>query len=318
MPEDPLSKFRSSKAEHQPRGPHGEFLNSNPSQSAPPPPNSPNPPNTPNAPNPSDDLIIVKNPLIYPVNWLKSFFKKQAIHASINIPPLTAIAIALAIAGGGVGLGYNIGFNAAISRFFPNSSPLLHRIISVSGNLEKGTNGQYFLNAEDNSLWNLKIKTDPGNLANLINTKVSIKGNLTSTPNLIENAEITPTSSDSFTPRSSAPQNVVGLKLYPDLKWESEESKLLVFTSGKRRMDIEGIHLESSQVADFPQGFIDYYTKQLSNLGFKQTLNAKNPDGITQTFESNGKYFTFGVKNIYQSSGDNKNLVGYKAFIEHN
>lgn len=81
---------------------------------------------------------------------------------------------------------------------------------------------------------------------------------------------------------------------------------------------MEGVHLESSQVKDFPQNFLDYYTKGLLALGFKQTLNSKDPDGLTQTFAKVDKYFTFGVKNIYQGSGDNKQTAGYKAYIEHN
>lgn len=306
----PKNSIHSQTANEEIRDQCGKFTSPIPTSSLSPPTS---PIRQPANPNPSDNLIIVKNPLNPLINLLKSFFKKQSIHASINIPPFTAIVIALAIAGGGVGLGYNIGFNSAISRFFPNSSPLLHRAISVQGTLQKNVNGSYFLTGEDNSLWNLKFKT-AANLSSLVNSEVSVHGNLTSTPALIENAEITPLTPTTPTPLTSQ----ILPKLYPDLKWESEEEKLLVFTSGKRRMDIEGVHLESSQVADFPQGFVDYYTKQLSSLGFKQTLNTKNPDGITQTFESNGKYFTFGVKNIYQGSGDTKTLSDYKAYLEHN
>lgn len=107
-------------------------------------------------------------------------------------------------------------------------------------------------------------------------------------------------------------------KLYSSLTWEVTQSKTLLFTSGKRRIEQEGVYLESSQVTEFPQDFVDYYTNQLTNLGFKQTLNSQEPTGTTITFAKDDLFLTFGVKNIYSGSGENKKLVGYKAFIEHN
>lgn len=66
------------------------------------------------------------------------------------------------------------------------------------------------------------------------------------------------------------------------------------------------------------QDFLDYYTNQLTNLGFKQTLNSSQPIGTTITFAKDDLFLTFGIKNVFQGSGENKKLVGYKAFIEHN
>lgn len=106
--------------------------------------------------------------------------------------------------------------------------------------------------------------------------------------------------------------------LYSGLTWELTQSKTLLFTSGKRRIEQDGVYLESAQVADFPQEFVNYYTQQLTNASFKQTFNSSDPNGTTITFAKDELFLTFGVKNIYSGSGETKKLIGYKAFIEHN
>ena len=109
------------------------------------------------------------------------------------------------------------------------------------------------------------------------------------------------------------------LGIFRDLsKLPTDQKKLLLFTSGKRRIEQEGVYLESAQVPDFPQDFIDYYTKELTNAGFKQTLNSSEPIGTTITFAKDDLFLTFGVKNVFQGTGENKKISGYKAFIEHN
>ncbi len=107
-------------------------------------------------------------------------------------------------------------------------------------------------------------------------------------------------------------------KLYSKLTWEVTQSKTLLFTSGKRRIEQEGVYLESSQVADYPQDFIDYYANQLTNLGFQQTFNSKDPNGATTTYAKDDLFLTFGVKNVYSGAGENRKIVSYKAFTEHN
>ena len=107
-------------------------------------------------------------------------------------------------------------------------------------------------------------------------------------------------------------------QLFTGLKWESSQKKILLFTSGKRRIEVEGFHLESSQQSAFPQEFINYYIADLKDKGFKETLNSIDPDGITVTYSNNEIFMTFGVKNIYTGKGDVKKISGYKAFIEHN
>ena len=107
-------------------------------------------------------------------------------------------------------------------------------------------------------------------------------------------------------------------KLYSGLQWDLTQRKVLLFTSGKRRIEQEGVYMESAQVANIPQEFINYYTQSLQNSGFKETLNSSEPNGTTVTYAKDDLFLTFGVKNVYSGSGDNKKLTGYKAFIEHN
>lgn len=107
-------------------------------------------------------------------------------------------------------------------------------------------------------------------------------------------------------------------KLYSALEWEITQTKTLLFTSGKIRIEQEGVYMESAQVVDYPQAFLDYYTNQLTNSVFKETLNSSDPNGTTITYAKDDLFLTFGVKNIFQGSGENKNPLGYKAFIEHN
>ncbi len=165
-------------------------------------------------------------------------------------------------------------------------------------------------------------------LSDYVNKQVTIKGNLTKEKSVIEVSEII--SSDPLVTAPSLPSNpsipdpVIspdpsGLPgLYSGLTWETSQKKLLIFTSGKRKIEQEGIYVESVQIAVFPQDFINYYIEGLKAAGFKETLNSISPEGITITYANNGLFLTFGIKNIYKGSGDNKQLVGYKAFIEHN
>lgn len=226
-------------------------------------------------------------------------------------------------------------FQNLVNHFFPNSSPILGRAISFQGVLKSSESGIFSLVLPDQQTYTLHFKPS-SSLTNLKKlNEVVVKGNLTGTPYVIENAEIyplnlttdntqnTPTSLNSpTTPNSSNPSSFSNPsdlpKLYPNLTWEITQSKTLLFTSGKRRIEQEGVYLESSQVTELPQDFINYYTNQLTNLGFKQTLNSSDPNSTTITYSKDDLFLTFGVKNIYSGSGDNKKIVGYKAFIEHN
>lgn len=222
-------------------------------------------------------------------------------------------------------------FQNLVAYYFPNSSPVLGRTISYQGILKSSQSGIYSLVLPDQQTYTIHFKptTSLTNLKKL--NEVVVKGNLTWTPYVIENAEVYPLnlSAGDFSPvpdesqvsrtPNPVPSGTEPLpSLFSNLKWEVAQTKVLTFTSGKRRIEQEGVYLESSIVTDYPQDFMSYYSSQLANLGFKQTLNSFEPNGTTITYSKDDLFLTFGVKNVYQGSGDSKKLVGYKAFIEHN
>ncbi|OGE25102.1 hypothetical protein A3C26_02065 [Candidatus Daviesbacteria bacterium RIFCSPHIGHO2_02_FULL_39_12] len=201
----------------------------------------------------------------------------------------------------------------AVGKLFPNFSPILHRSIIAQGIIQKSTKGYYLqANDKDKTLWTLQPKSQNVNLADFQDQKVEVKGNMTPTPNLIEISEVvsfdpkpspTPTvPAILFSPNTpnspNLPDSSVLPALYSGLTWELTQSKTILFTSGKRRIEQEGVYLQSSQVTDFPQAFLDYYTNELTNLGFKQSLNSSEPSGTTITFAKDDLFLTFGVKHI--------------------
>ncbi len=268
--------------------------------------------------------FFLTNPVTYLKKFLSKLLKRQMI--TLRIPVLALIVIMVGV--GGFGVGFKSGLNYAVGKLFPNFSPILHRSITAQGIIQKSTKGYYLqANDKDKTLWTLQAVSSNVKLADFDGMKVEVKGNMTPTPYLIEVSEVvsfespspTPLTTPTSQPISNPAPSGVGLpKLYSGLTWEITQSKTLLFTSGKRRIEQEGIYLESSQVTDFPQAFLDYYTNELTNLGFKQSLNSSEPTGTTITFAKDDLFLTLLVKNIYSGSGDNKKIVGYKAFIEHN
>lgn len=286
--------------------------------------------------------LKVTNPVTYFKKWIGKFLNNQDIDLRLKIKPFATIGLILAF--GMVG-----GTFFSIGRYlFPNSSPIFHRAISLEGIIQKSSSEKYYLKSENN-LWTLKPKP-PITLTTLnssVNKQVTVKGNLTKEANLVEVSEIIlsnplipparnasqPASQaerggqgdsvaggpdPSLPPNPSAP-SVPGLPdLYPGLNWETTQKRVLIFTSGKRKIEQEGVYLESSQLNSFPQDFINYYIQEFKNKNFKETLNSINPEGITITYAKDNLFLTFGTKNIYQGSGDKKQLAGYKAYIEHN
>ena len=273
-----------------------------------------------NGPKDDDSLIKggfeIKNPLAKFFNWIK---RQSSITIKI---PIVGVLIALSSLGTGMAA-YNWGFNAALSKLFPNSSPLFHRAISLEGVVQKSDLQKYYLKTEDN-LWTLKAVKANINLANYLNKQVQILGNLTKEANLVEVSEIISFDSPtSLTPSIPSPPsnpsvNIELPELYPSLQWETTQRKTLIFTSGKRKIEQEGTYLESAQMSSFPQDFINYYLAEFKNRGFKETLNSVDPDGITITYAKDNLFLTFGIKNMYSGSGDKRQSVGYKAFVEHN
>lgn len=273
--------------------------------------------------------LKVTNPLTYLKNWLTRLLKNQDIDIRIKIKPFATLALIGAFSAV-FGLGYGFGLNSAAKALFPNSSPLLKRAITVEGTIQKSSSGKYYLSA-NNTLWTLNALSPVSekSLNSLVGKDASIKGNLTAEKNLINVSEVIsldapePAVSQAEPPpvpaTPSSPASSVSLPgLYANIQWEKNEKKVLLFTSGKRRIEQEGIYLESVLVKEYPQEFINYYINELSGLGFKQTLNSTDTNGTTITYAKDNAFFTFGIKYSYSGSGEKKNLTGYKAFLEHN
>lgn len=277
---------------------------------------------------PMVDLKIT-NPVAYFKKWVGKFLKNQDIDFHLRIKPFATIGLVLAF--GVVGT-----TTFSIGRYlFPYSSPIFHREVMYQGNLQTGEQGLY-LTLPNSDLYTLKPKSDSLlNFKNLTNGPVLVKGNLTAEKFVIEVSEIIPlTSSNTQIPQTNLPvvsaapslpdspdptPSSAGLPdLYSNLQWETTQKRILIFTSGKRKIEQEGVYLESAQLAAFPQDFINYYIQEFKNKGFKETFNSINPDGITITYAKDDLFLTFGTKNKYSGSGDKKQLAGYTAFIEHN
>lgn len=325
-------------AKHEQRDEHGRFVKSDPPANTQPTQTLPNPPpititeNTKYSEKQDPPLvnanISVTNPVTYFKKWVGKFLKNQDIELRLRIKPFATIGLVLAFGLVG-GTAFSIG-----RYFFPHSSPIFHRQVVYTGIVQKGEQGQYFLMSSDSTLWKLKAKRSNINLSTLENKQVVITGNLTSEKYLIEVSEvIVAETTQTILPSQTSPNpskilsevevpNIPNQdllpKLYSNITWETNQKKLLIFTSGKRRIELEGVYLESSKLNTFPQDFLNYYINQLTQLNFKQTLNSKTPDNITQSYEKDGLYLTFGVENIYSGSGESKKITSYKAYLEHN
>lgn len=271
--------------------------------------------------------LKVTNPVSYFKKWVDHLLKNQDIDIHLRIKPFATIGLFLAFAAVG-------STTFSIGRYlFPNSSPILHRQVVYTGTIkQEGT--QSLLVLANSTQWKLKPKASEINLSNLSGRQVVVTGNLNAQPNLIDVSEVIVAENPS--PSSVEPQLPVpvietettsvnfqeGPEKLPNLpeniKWETTQKKILTFTSGKRRIEQEGVYLESILLKDYPQEFISYYFSSLTNLGFKETLNSADPNGVMITYAKGETFVTFGVKNIYTGSGDNKKLSGYKAYLEHN
>lgn len=157
----PKSSVHSQTAREETRDQYGKFTRS-PSYS----------PNLPYSPTP------YSTPNFFTIVWTKLSkltLKKIA----------TTLALISLIATNGLSL-------TVIELFFPHSSPVFHRTVAHQGTLKTSGNGLYFLMLPDNSVYTLYLKPSPilNTLKNL--NEVVVKGNLTFTPYVIENAEIYP------------------------------------------------------------------------------------------------------------------------------
>lgn len=193
-----VDPVQSWVAQHEQRDASGKFVKSEHLTNGQP-QSVPTSQNTPNLPSPvsftqnnkysekNDPPLVavsVTNPVTYLKLFLKRLLKNEGIDIHLKIKPLTVIACVLALS-----TAFGTGFNVA-QIFFPTSSPLLHRSITLQGNIQKSSSGQYFLSLPDNSLWTLRPKTNNIDLTDNINKQVMVKGNLTAESNVIEVKEV--------------------------------------------------------------------------------------------------------------------------------
>lgn len=128
--------------------------------------------------------IKITNPVKYLKLWLKRLLKNEGIDLRVRIRPLTAIAMCMAFATFFAGTGFSV---AKI--FFPTSSPILKREVSYQGVVQKGGNGYYYLVLSDGVMYKLTPKSKL-NLDQYLTQSVSLKGNLTREPNVINVSEV--------------------------------------------------------------------------------------------------------------------------------
>lgn len=198
---DNVDPVQSWVAQHEQRDSSGKFVksehltNGQPQSAS----TAQNPQNTSNLPSPvsftqnnkysekNDPPLVavsVTNPVTYLKLFLKRLLKNEGIDIHLKIKPLTVITCVLALS-----TAFGTGFNVA-QMFFPTSSPLLHRSITLQGNIQRSETGQYYLSLPDNSLWTLRPKTNNIDLTDNINKQVMVKGNLTAENNVIEVKEV--------------------------------------------------------------------------------------------------------------------------------
>lgn len=192
-----VDPVQSWVAQHEQRDASGKFVSSDHLTNDHSSQTSPNTPNIPNLPLPvsftqnnkysekNDPPLVavsVTNPITYLKLFIKRLLKNEGI--TIKIKPLTAIAMIIALS-----TAFGTGFNVA-RIFFPTSSPILHRAITLQGTIQKSESGQYYLSLPDNTLWTLRPTNNNINLAGDINKQVMVKGNMTPENNIIEVKEV--------------------------------------------------------------------------------------------------------------------------------
>lgn len=151
---DPIIEAHKETAQHEQRDEHGRFFHDSTQTT----PTSPNTPNSYPSPvsftqnnkyseknDPPLVTVSVTNPVTYLKLFLKRFLKNEGIDIRLKIKPLTVIACVLALS-----VAFGTGFNVA-QMFFPTSSPLLHRSITLQGSIQRSDSGQYYLSLPDNS-----------------------------------------------------------------------------------------------------------------------------------------------------------------------
>lgn len=195
-----VDPVQSWVAQHEQRDASGKFvkserlINGQPQSG----PTSPNAQNAPNLPSPvsftqnnkysekNDPPMVdlkVTNPVTYFKKWVTKFFKNQDIDIHLKIKPFATIGLILAFTAVG-GTTFSIG-----RYFFPNSSPIFHRAITLQGTIQTSESGQYYLILPEGSIWTLIPTNNNINLNSLINRQVLVKGNMTAQANVVNVTE---------------------------------------------------------------------------------------------------------------------------------
>ncbi len=204
-PANTVHPVQSWVAQHEARDAHGHFVKSDHLTNPQPTPNPSSPPDSSNLPplikvddgkgiKAKDEyppIFQIANPVTYLRIFWNKVMKNEGIKIGFNftVKPVTAVMIALALTGT-YSLGYHFGITDTVRIFFPNSSPILHRAISLQGTVQKSETGQYYLSLPDNTLWILRPTSSNINLAGYANKLVTVKGNLTSEKNVVNVTEV--------------------------------------------------------------------------------------------------------------------------------
>lgn len=201
IPNSNVDPVQSWVAQHEARDTTGKFVKSEHLTNGQSPPisqNSPNPVNSSSLPLPvsftennkysekNDPPMVdlkVTNPVTYFKKWVYKFFKNQDIDLHLRIKPFATIGLILAFTAVG-GTTFSIG-----RYFFPNSSPIFHRSITLQGTIQTSESGQYYLILPEGSIWTLN-PTNNINLNSLINRQVLVKGNMTAEANVVNVNEV--------------------------------------------------------------------------------------------------------------------------------
>lgn len=94
--------------------------------------------------------IKVTNPIKYLKALIKKILANEGIKIYVRVRPLTVFLIIIAFASVFTGTGFSI---ARI--FFPNSSPILGREVSLTGKVEQSDSGEYYLMVDGGAAYKL-------------------------------------------------------------------------------------------------------------------------------------------------------------------
>lgn len=273
--------------------------------------------------------VKVTNPVTYLKLWLGRLLRNEGIDFRFRVRPVTAIFIALTFA---VAIG-GTSFSIAKWYFLPVLVPTnLIAKTSYTGTLQR-SNDQFILVTPNYQAYIIKNSSNE-ELSNFLDKNVFATGKVNKQSNTLdiigiseiekqsqEPQNIVPSTPPSTTNSDPIPEPIISTQLpplYSGFQWANTEKKILVFTSGKRRIDIEGHHIESITLQNFPTEFMDYYKQQLITNGWKQTLEAQSPEEKTITYAKGEQYLTIGVETVFKGKGETKQLSGYKAYLEYN